>query len=75
LSGTVDLGDFNQLILGLAGRPNPAVSGEFYNALSNFVTAEGLTVDLSAVPEPSALTGLVTSALLLRRTRRRAARS
>jgi hypothetical protein len=64
-SGMADAEDFGLLVRGLAGQGR-GVSGELFNALSDFVRAEGLSVDLTAVPEPAGLAVVATALVFMR---------
>lgn len=69
-SGTVDPADFALMVNGLIGQGR-GMSGELFEAMSDFAAAEGLNVDLTAVPEPSSVvTMAVATASILRRRRR-----
>jgi hypothetical protein len=70
-NGAVNDNDFKLFLLGLENHPVRGVSEEFFDALSGFVSREGLDVDLGAVPEPVAMgpLALAVCALLPRRRR------
>jgi hypothetical protein len=46
------------------------VSGELFGALSDFVAAEGLNANLTAVPEPSTVLSVVLIGIGITRRRR-----
>jgi hypothetical protein len=71
LSGSVDLADFELYLRGFQYQPSPRVSAELLSALGDFASAEGISVDLSALPEPSAtaVAATIAAGTLLRRRR------
>jgi hypothetical protein len=74
LSGSVDLADFQLYLRGFQYQPTPRVTAELLAALGDLASAEGIRVDLSALPEPSAtaLAMFAASAVLRRHRARRA---
>jgi hypothetical protein len=70
LSGSVDRADFDRLFAGLQGQRYATAA--LYAALEDFVASEGISVDLTAIPEPSslALIAMAGGAVVQRRTRR-----
>ena len=71
LSGVVDRADFERLFDGLCGQR--WISPQAYDALEHFVAAEGISVNLTAIPEPASIAVLwvtAASATLVRRRRR-----
>jgi hypothetical protein len=71
LSGSIDLADFDLYLQGFKHQPSPAVTPQLLSAVGDFASSHGLDVDLTALPEPSAIgvLTLASGALLRRRPR------
>ena len=66
------LDDFQLFLYGLANQSGTLVSAELFAALSQFVSAEGVDVELSLIPEPTSIALLFFGSVTLAgRSRRR----